>query len=292
MTAKNERRVITVTVKVRAPLQRVWDFFTGPLHIIHWNNASDDWQTSYAENDLRSGGAFLSRMEARDGSEGFDFSGKYSEVIPLKEIAYTLDDGREVRVSFRETAGGTLITESFVAEDENSAELQRTGWQAILDNFRKYVEGYGPREMMHFEITIENTPENVFRIMLDDVAYREWTTPFNPTSHYSGSWKKGEKILFLGTDADGKTGGMICRIRENIPGKFLSIESLWEIIGGIEAPRDGKNSAWSGALENYSFKPAGPDTLLTVDTDVPEEMKSYIADSWPKALEKLKSLCE
>lgn len=292
MTPETQKQVITVATTVGAPPERVWEFFTNPRHIIHWNNASDDWQTSYAENDLKSGGAFLYRMEASDGSEGFDFSGRYSDVIPEKTIAYTLDDGRNVHLSFSETSGGTLVTESFETEDENSAELQRTGWQAILDNFRKYVEGYGAKEMLHFEIAIDNTPENIFRIMLEDVAYRQWTSAFNPTSRFSGSWEKGEKILFLGTGADGKSGGMVCRIRENIPGRFLSIESLREIVDGKEVNGDEKTSTWSGALENYSFKPVGSKTLLSVDTDVPADMKSHVSEAWPKALEKLKTLCE
>lgn len=292
MTPENQKQVITVTTTVNAPQERVWDFFTSPMHVIHWNHASDDWQTSYAENDLRTGGAFLSRMEARDGSEGFDFSGRYSEVIPGKIIAYTLDDGRNVHISFSVTAGGTLVTESFMTEDENSAELQKAGWQAILDNFRKYVEGYGPKEMLHFEITIDNAPENIFRIMLDRVAYSDWTSVFNPTSRFSGSWEKGEKILFIGTDAEGKSGGMVCRIRENIPGRFISIESLHEIVDGKEVTGDDRTSAWHGALENYSLIPVGSKTLLSVDTDVPEEMKSFLTETWPKALEKLKTLCE
>ena len=292
MTQKAEKTVITVSTAVSAPPERVWDLFTEPLHIIHWNNASDDWQTSYSENDLRPGGAFLSRMEAKDGHEGFDFSGRYTEVIPGKTIAYTLDDGRNVQIIFTETAGGIRITESFEAEDLNSAGLQKAGWQAILDNFRKYAEGYGPKEMLHFEITIENTPENIFRIMLESEAFSKWTSAFNPTSRFSGSWAKGEKISFLGTDADGKTGGMVCRIRENIPGKFLSIESLCEIIDGQEVTGDDKADFWHGSLENYSLKPVGSKTLLCVDTDVPSDFKPFFLEAWPKALEMLKALCE
>jgi uncharacterized protein YndB with AHSA1/START domain len=292
MKTETQKQVITVATTVGAPPERVWDLFTGPLHIIHWNNASDDWQTSFAENDLKSGGAFIYRMEASDGSEGFDFSGRYSEVIPGKLLAYTLDDGRNVQLSFSERSGGTLVTESFETEDENSAELQKTGWQAILDNFRKYVEGFAAKEMLHFEITIDNTPENIFRIMLEDVAFRQWTAVFNPTSRYMGSWAKGEKIVFLGTDTDGKSGGMVCRIRENIPGRFLSIESLREIVDGKEVNGNEHSNTWRGSLENYSFKPVGSQTLLSVDTDVPTDMKSYFTEAWPKALAKLKSLCE
>jgi len=292
MTKKAEKTVITVSTTVSAPPERVWALFTNPLHIIHWNNASDDWQTSYSENDLRPGGAFLSRMEAKDGSEGFDFSGRYTAVIPGKSIAYTLDDGRNVQIIFNETAGGIRITESFEAEDLNSAGLQKAGWQAILDNFRKYAEGYGPKEMLHFEITIENTPENIFRIMLESEAFSKWTSAFNATSQFSGSWAKGEKITFFGIDADGKTGGMVCRIRENIPGKFLSIESLREIIDGKEVTGDEKADFWRGSLENYSLKPVGSKTLLCVDTDVPSDFKPFFLEAWPKALEKLKALCE
>ena len=292
MTPQAEKLVITVSATVKAPLQQVWDLFTEPLHIIHWNHASDDWQTSYAENDLRPGGAFLSRMEARDGSEGFDFTGRYSEIVHGESIAYTIGDGRNVHVSFCEKGGATLITESFEAEDLNSAELQRTGWQAIMDNFRKYVEGYGPKEMLHFEITIDSSPEDVFRIMLGNDTYSKWASAFNPTSRFYGSWKKGERITFAGTDADGKSGGMVCRVRENIPGKFLSIESLWEVIDGKEVTGEGKGDSWKGALENYTFKPVGSKTLLLVDTDIPVEFREYVTQAWPKALEILKELCE
>ncbi len=292
MTPHVEKLVITVSTTVNAPLQRVWDLFTEPLHIIHWNHASDDWLTSYAENDLRPGGAFLSRMEARDGSEGFDFTGKYSEIIPGKSIASTLDDGRNVHTSFSEKGGVTLVTESFEAEDQNSAELQKTGWQAILDSFKRYVEGYGPVEMVHFEITINNSPENIFRIMLGNDTYSKWTSAFDPTSRFAGSWKKGERITFLGTDEDGKTGGMVCRIRENIPGKFLSIETLREISDGKEVAGDEKTSSWSGCLESYTLKPVGSKTLLCVDTDIPAEYRPFLLEDWPKALEQLKQLCE
>ena len=292
MKQETGKQVITVSTTVNAPPERVWDLFTGPLHIIHWNNASDDWQTSYAGSDLRPGGAFLYRMEARDGSEGFDFTGRFSEVIPGKSLAYTLDDERNVHISFSMTAGGTLVAESFETEDQNSADLQRSGWQAILENFRKYVEEYGKKEMLHFEVTIENTPENIFRIMLESEAYSKWTSPFNPTSRFSGSWEKGEKIMFLGTDTEGRTGGMVCRIRENIPGKFLSIESLREVVDGKEVTGEAKGNVWQGALENYTLKPVGNKTLLCLDTDVPADFKAYVTEAWPKALEKLKTLCE
>lgn len=132
---------IAVEVRVEAPIEKVWHDFTDPAAIVAWNAASSDWHTPKAENDLRVGGAFSSRMEAKDGSQGFDFNGVYSEVIPHKLIAYTMEGGREVRVEFNEEAGVTHITETFDPENENPIEMQRDGWQSILDNFKKYAEG-------------------------------------------------------------------------------------------------------------------------------------------------------
>ena len=107
---------------------------------MQWNNASDDWHTPRAENDLRAGGKFLYRMEAKDGSMGFDFSGEYDEIVEFKLIRYTLADSRKVTIEFSGTGNVTQIVETFEAETENSAELQQYGWQCILDNFKKHAE--------------------------------------------------------------------------------------------------------------------------------------------------------
>jgi uncharacterized protein YndB with AHSA1/START domain len=132
--------VITVATEIHAPVEKVWIFWTDPKYIIHWNKASDDWHTPKADNNLRVGGRFLSRMEAKDGSSGFDFTGKYTRVEEYSLIEYTIDDGRNVKVSFVSDGHITTVTEAFEAEQENSSEMQKEGWQNILDNFRKYVE--------------------------------------------------------------------------------------------------------------------------------------------------------
>lgn len=140
MTTQNTQR-ITVEATVNAPIETVWKCWTEPKHITQWNNASDDWHTPHAENDLRVGGKFLSRMESRDGSMGFDFVGTYQEVIEYKMIAYTMEDGRKVEITFVSEDGKTTqVTETFDPENENALELQKTGWQAILNNFKNYVE--------------------------------------------------------------------------------------------------------------------------------------------------------
>ena len=131
---------ITVEIMVNAPVARVWVCFTEPRHITQWNAASADWHTPSATNDLRPGGSFSCRMEARDGSIGFDFAGTYDEVVTHRRIAYAMADGRRVIVSFAEQDGATRVTETFDIERENSPEIQRAGWQAILDNFKRHVE--------------------------------------------------------------------------------------------------------------------------------------------------------
>lgn len=135
-----ETTVITVENTINAPVEKVWEFWTKPEHITKWNNASDDWHTPRAENDLRVGGSFSARMEAKDGSFGFDFGGVYDAVRTNEYIEYTLGDGRKVKVSFTGNGNTTKLVESFDAENTHSVEMQRGGWQAILDNFKKYAE--------------------------------------------------------------------------------------------------------------------------------------------------------
>lgn len=138
--------MITVKTIVRASIEQVWEAWTLPEHIVQWNQASEDWHTPHAENDLRPGGRFSSRMEAKDGSQGFDFSGQYNEVKPLEYIYYTLDDGREVKIHFSEKKNLTEIIESFEPEETFPHEMQQQGWQAILDQFKTYAEAIFKRQ--------------------------------------------------------------------------------------------------------------------------------------------------
>lgn len=136
-----EKKIITVENTINAPVEKVWDCWTKPEHITKWNFASDDWHSPRATNDLREGGKLSARMEAKDGSMGFDFEAVYDVVRQNDFLAYTMGDGRKVTVSFTPSNGSTRVSESFEMEDMHSEELQRGGWQAILDNFKKYTEG-------------------------------------------------------------------------------------------------------------------------------------------------------
>lgn len=131
---------ITVETSVNAPIETVWACWTEPKHIMQWNQASTDWHTTSATNDLRDGGSFTSRMEAKDKSFGFDFGGTYTKVIRHTHIAYVMSDGRKVSIDFDSQDGRTRITETFDPESENSPEMQKQGWQAIMESFRKYAE--------------------------------------------------------------------------------------------------------------------------------------------------------
>lgn len=131
---------ITVEATINAPVAKVWEIWTTPKHIMQWNNASDDWHTPHAENDLRTGGKFLSTMAAKDGSFSFDFTGTYDLVSTNERIAYTMEDGRKVVIVFSSVGSKTHVSETFDPETENPLEMQQAGWQAILNNFKKYVE--------------------------------------------------------------------------------------------------------------------------------------------------------
>ncbi|TKC07043.1 SRPBCC family protein [Pedobacter frigoris] len=135
-----EPTVITVENTINAPVARVWEAWTNPEHITKWSFASDDWHTPYAYNDIRTGGKFKSTMAAKDGSMSFDFEGIYSNVEEHKLIEYAMADGRKVKISFTDQGDSTKVVESFDAENTNPIEMQQGGWQAILDNFKKYTE--------------------------------------------------------------------------------------------------------------------------------------------------------
>ncbi|TGL44621.1 SRPBCC family protein [Leptospira perdikensis] len=133
---------ITVQSTISADNKKVWDYYTQPEHIIHWNFAADDWQCPWAKNDLRVGGKYSARMEAKDGSFGFEFEATYDNIVDQKSFTYTMEDGRKASVALETVGNKTEVTVKFDAEDQNPIEMQQGGWQAILDNFKKYVESH------------------------------------------------------------------------------------------------------------------------------------------------------
>lgn len=283
---------ITVQTTVNAPVHKVWNYWTEPKHIVQWNYANNDWLCPSAENDLKAGGRFLWRMEAKDGSFGFDFSGEYITVAPQQTLVYRLNDGRNVTINFEPKDSTTTVTETFEPETENDIELQQQGWQAILENFKNYVELPTSKEKLHFEIFINAPAEKVYNTMIDSDTYQKWTAVFNPMSHFEGSWENGAKILFIGTDEKGTRGGMVARIRENTPYRFISIQHIGLVNGDQEITEGPEVADWAGALEEYTFTPQNGGTLLMIEVDVNDDFKTFFAETWPKSLQTLKELCE
>jgi uncharacterized protein YndB with AHSA1/START domain len=285
------KKTIVVQTEVNLPLKETWSLWTDPMHIIQWNAASPDWHTTYAENDLKVNGFFSCRMEAKDGSVGFDFAGNYTHITPQAKIEYEIADGRKVKVNFSGGEKSTNIAEEFDPEQENSHEMQRAGWQSILDNFKKYAESRSA-ELLRFKIKINSSIDKVYKIFLAEKPYQEWTKVFNPHSTFIGSWNKGAMIRFIGIDEMGNRRGMLSRIRENMPAKFVSIEHLGIIHGEKEIMSGPEVSGWAGALENYKLTPEGQSTIFEVFLDSNQEFKSYFLETWPKALQELKTVCE
>lgn len=136
MTAK----VLTIDTIVKSSIENVWNAYTEPQHIVNWNFASSDWHCPKAENDMKIGGKYSARMEAKDGSFGFDFVAVYDEIIPQQKITYTMEDGRKVTTVFENLNDKTKVTTTFEAENQNPIDMQKAGWQAILNNFKHYTE--------------------------------------------------------------------------------------------------------------------------------------------------------
>ena len=131
---------ITISTSVNQRVETIWNAYNSSEDIMQWNQASDDWHCTSSTNDLRVGGKFKNRMEAKDGSFGFVFEGTYTTIEPFKHIAYIMPDGRQVNIEFRSKGDTTKVITTFDPEDENPIDMQREGWQSILDNFKNYVE--------------------------------------------------------------------------------------------------------------------------------------------------------
>ncbi|SFT70471.1 Uncharacterized conserved protein YndB, AHSA1/START domain [Algoriphagus locisalis] len=287
-----QKTKITVQVTVNAPLEKVWKYFIEPKHIIRWNNASSDWHTTKAAVDLQPGGSFSSRMEAKDGSMGFDFGGVYQEVEKHSYYTYIMDDERKVKVSFMEVPDGVEVVEVFEAEMENSVQMQKDGWQAILNNFKTYAESDTNLVTLHYEILIKSSPAEVYSAMLEKPTYEEWTDVFSPGSTYLGNWEEGSKILFVSQGEEGNQNGMVSKVAKNIENKHVDIEHLGVLKDGVEVLEGEEIEMWKGAHEKYTLEAKGEDTLLLVDLDSTMEMDDFFTEAWPKALKKLKEICE
>jgi uncharacterized protein YndB with AHSA1/START domain len=282
---------IIISSQINAPISKVWEMWTMPSHICRWNFATPEWCCPSCKNDLVLGGKLESRMEAKDGSFGFDFWCTYNDIQVEKNLALTMGDGRKWLVEFESNADGTLVTEHFEPESENPREMQEGGWQAILNNFKAYVESK-PFQKLTYTVNIDKPKDHVFHTMLAPSSYAEWTSVFTPSSHYDGEWKEGAKMRFLATDADGKLNGMLSKIWKVVPNEMVVIEHHGDIINNEEMTTGEFIDQWSGALEKYFYEDNGSGTTLKVELDSVPAFFSFFEEQYPKALLKLKEVCE
>jgi uncharacterized protein YndB with AHSA1/START domain len=190
---------ITVQTIIDSPISKVWNYYTQPQHITGWNFASDDWQCPKAKNNLREGGTFSSRMEAKDGSVGFDFGGYYSQVVEHNLICYTMANlgeiGRKAEVKFEMLSDNqTKVTVEFEVEEETSREMQQTGWQSILDNFKKYTESTNA-----YELTIKANLSKVWNAISTSEGFESYMKNMKVES----DWQKGSSVKFTCYNSDG-----------------------------------------------------------------------------------------
>ncbi len=289
---KRDKTLLTIRAQINQPVETVWELWNHDNHIVRWNAASPDWHTPSSKNDLRVGGKIWSRMEARDGSMGFDFEGTYTAIEPLQHIAYELGDGRRVETHFERKGDSTFITTQFEAESSNPEEMQIGGWQAILNSFKDYAEAYRGLKPLHFETLINATPEKVERVMLEKPTYEDWTTAFSPGSTFEGSWDEGARIHFVGPDGEGSVAGMAARIARRIPKQYVSIQHLGLVEKGVERLTGPDVEAWAPSFEEYRFVSRDGKTLLVIDVDTNAEYEEMFVGMWPNALARLKVLCE
>lgn len=288
----SNKTIVHIETQVNASLEKTWQNWTSTHAITKWHTASPDWHTPQAEHVLEPGGKFSYRMEAKDGSFGFDFSGTFDTIRPNEFLGITLDDGRKMTVTFSGNEEQTQIKEAFEAEETNPVEMQRGGWQNILDNFKTYVESLNERVQLHFKTTIHATAEKVYETLTDTEKYKLWASAFFPGCYFEGSWEKGSKIHFLGVDENGEKGGMLALVAENIPGQLISL--IYQgIIKGEEEITEGKEvEDWKGGFENYTLKEKDGVTELTVDISAIREFQDFFSESWPLALTEIKKLAE
>lgn len=277
---------ITIEALVNAGVERVWDSFNNPTAITKWNQASPDWHCPSAENDLRVGGKLKSRMEAKDGSFGFDFEAVYDEVDPNKKITYTMGDGRKATTTFEPVENGTKLTTCFDAETQNSIELQQAGWQAILNSFKQYVES---RKELHFSIDINASKQKVWDTMLQQDTYKMWTAVAWSGSRYEGEWKQGSEIKFMGE----QDAGTLALIEVCNPTNYLLARHIAIINadGSLDTTSEMARE-WTGAKEAYQFTEQHGVTILKVTIETFEKWAGMFEEGWPKAVGKLKELCE
>ncbi|MCH7409433.1 SRPBCC domain-containing protein [Belliella sp. DSM 111904] len=286
---------IEVRTAIKSNLEQVWNAWIDPKHIVNWNFASDTWHCPAAQLELKKGGRFTYTMAAKDGSMAFDFSGVFEQVQEMKILTFKLDDGRAVEVEFQQDGEEVLLIERFEPEQLNDVDLQKSGWQAIVDNFRIYVQGLSEDEKVEISIEtqIDAPKSTVFEVMLADKTYREWVSAFHPGSYFIGSWDKvGGELLFVGPNEQGEDSGMIAEVLEYAYGEKVTLIYTGLFSKGKRIFEGKAVDTWKGGKESYALIEMNGITHLTVKSEIPSAYAASFEQSWEQALDILKRLCE
>ncbi len=271
--------VIEIEVLIKNSLDKVWEYWTGQPFISQWYSASDDWWTPWVNQNFQVDQGFVYRMEARDGSMGFDFSGVFTEIVDHEKIVYVLEDGRKVLTTFEERDGRILLKQAFDAEDQNSAQMQKDGWQAILNHFKSFCEG--DQIEMSFRTVLGTNPNRVWEYLTLPRLYEEWAIAFSEQPKFVGQWVEGGTIDFI----DFQEGGTRVQLDKVKPFEKLYMTHIAMIDGQAGIVEDHPEApTWVGTKENYDLELVGKETILTIHIMCHPKYVDYLRNSWEKAV--------
>jgi len=278
---------ITVSIEINERLDLVWEKFTRADHIVNWYFASPSWHAPSANVDFVDGGMFSIRMEAWDKSFGFDYKGKFQRITPMKSIQYILEDQREVLTSFTEYESAVKITQTFESEDANNLELQKQGWQATLESFKRYVE----TDFLIFEshIDIHASQEVIWDSITQLEKYQIWTKAFSENAIFHGQWRQGETLDFITPNR----GGTRVLVDALIPNNSIHLVHTAVITPDNQSDSTSPSAKpWVNTIENYEL--INKDNIVTFVAHIEchRSFYDFMKSSWDKALVDLKSYNE
>ena len=279
--------IISISVTIKSDIHTVWKSFTETKHIVNWYFASPDWHAPTAEHDFNNGGKFSIRMEAWDESFGFDYTGTYDKIVDFKEVVYTLDDGRKVDTSFMQTGDEIVVSQDFQADEGIDVEMQRMGWQGILNQLKKYVES--KTVVFEVEADINASADTVWDCLTKNEIYKKWSKAFSPNSEFKGDWDKGKHIDYIDIGKGG-TRALVEGVELN---KFIQQRHIATITAENEIDTKSDSAKhWIGTIENYTLKDIGGAIRFTVHIECHEQFREFIESSWNTAILDFKRVCE
>lgn len=272
---------ITIGVQIEKQVDIVWSYWTKAAHIKHWYFASEDWWVPWVEQQFEVGHKFIYRMASKDGKMGFDFTGRYTDIKANESITYVLEDDREVITTFEVIDDTVYLKQVFETEDDSSAEMQKQGWQAILNQFKGYTES----DWIRFTLQkhMETTPEVVYHYLTDNDKYMSWAHVFSDDSKFYGDWVEGGEITFV----DHRESGTVALVENIIPNELIHMKHIKLLKGDSLDETSDEALIWIGTLERYELHKSEDGVLVDVMIECHESYVGFIRDSWIEALNEI-----